>query len=146
MNIENILCTQIKYREFPKLFATLVKGIDYVDATYYIQNKGNADKHTVRDFEVQLVFLIKTVCEAYKLPQNGIIIMNDKGHFLIDDSFALALVAYVEPSFGIHMLGRVKDMFLDGIVLSNIRLVLMTKDRFSEEQITKLLEHDEKTF
>ena len=147
MNIENITCTQTRYRQFPELlFATSAKGIDYVDATYYIQNKGNADKHTVRDFEVQFAFWIKAVCETYELPQNSIIIMNDKGHFLIDDSLALALVAYVDPAFGIHMLERMTDMFLDGIVLSDTCLVLMAKDRLSEEQITKLLKHDEKTF
>lgn len=147
MNIENINCTQIRYREFPELlFATTTKGIDYVDATYYIQNKGNAGKHTVTDFSEQFAFWIKSVCETYELKPDSLIIMNDKGHFLIDESLALALVAYVDPVFGVHMLERMSDMLLDGIVLSDTCLMLMAKDRLSEEQITKLLKQDEKTF
>ena len=147
MNIENITCTQMKYREFPELlFATSAKGIAYADATHYIQNKGNADKHTVIDFSAQFAFWIKSVCDTYELKPDSLIIMNDRGHFLIDESLALALVAYVDPAFGIHILERMSDMLLDGIVLSDTCLALMVKDRLSEEQITKLLKHDEKTW
>lgn len=131
MNIENILCTQIKYREFPELFATSAKGIDYVNATYYIQNKGNAKKYTVKDFRIQFASWIKTMCRTYEIKLGSVVIMNDKGLFLIDESLALVLVAYIYSTFEIYMLERMGNILLDGIVLSDACLILMVRDRLS---------------
>lgn len=147
MRIENITCTQMKYGEFPSLlFGTSAQGIDYFDATYYIQNNGDADRHTVLDFEIQFAFWIKTICKVYELDADSVILMNEQGHYLIDESLALIMVTYVDPDFGAYMLERITEMLINGIVISDTRLALIVRERLTDEQLTKLLEHDGKSF
>lgn len=52
MKEEKIPCRIIRYREFPDLlFGTLREdGPVYFDATRFIQAKGDARRHNVRDF------------------------------------------------------------------------------------------------
>ena len=54
MKEEKIPCRIIRYREFPDLlFGTLREdGPVYFDATRFIQAKGDARRHNVRDFGV----------------------------------------------------------------------------------------------
>lgn len=147
MKRENITCTRMKYGEFPNLlFGTSADGIDYFDATYYIQNNGDADRHTVVDFKIQFAFWIKTMCNVYELNAGSVILMNEQGHYLIDESLALIMITYVEPDFGAYMLERITEMLINGIVISDTRLMLIVKGRLTDEQLTKLLEHDGKSF
>ena len=147
MNIENIACTQMRYQEFPDLlFGTSTKGLVYCNATDFIQKKGEAEKHTVTDFNTKFAFWIDAVCETYGLKSDNVVIMNEKGQYLIEESLALILITYIDSAFGVYMLERITEMLVSGVALSDTNLMLMVKDRLSEEQITKLFAHDEKSF
>ena len=137
MKIETVSCTRIRYREFPELlFGTSSKGVEYCNATYYIQSKGDAKCHNVEDFKVKFAHWIQAICKTYELETDTIVIMDTKGNCLIDESLALILVAYIDPEFGVYMLERITEMLIAGVTLSDTFLMLMAKDRLSKEQLT----------
>lgn len=143
MNIEATPCFRMRYREFPELlFGTSSKGLEYCDATYYIQNKGDAKCHSVEDFKIKFAYWIQAACKAYDLKTDTVVIIDNRGHYLIDESLALILVAYIDPEFGMYMLERITEMLITGVTLSDTNLMLMAKDRLSKEQLTNLLEYE----
>lgn len=126
---------EIRYREFPELlFTTRGDGCEYFDAFLYIKNKGDPNVHSVSGFRIAFAFWIKAVRDAYSLSDEDIFITAPNGHQLIDYALALLFVAYVDPAFGVHIMERMSDMLLSGIVLSDTCLLLMAKDRLSKGQ------------
>lgn len=141
--MEAIPCTRVRYREFPELlFGTSSKGLEYCDATRYIKDKGDAKYHNVEDFKVKFAYWIQAVCKTYDLKPDAVVIVDNRGHYLIDESLALVLIAYIDPEFGIYMLERITEMLITGVTLSDTNLMLMAKDRLSREQLTNLLEYE----
>lgn len=127
---------EIRYREFPELlFTTRGDGNEYFNATSYIQNKGDPDRHTVEGFRIAFAHWIDAVCQAYSLTLKDIFITAPNGHQLIDNALALLFVAYIDSAFGVYMMERMSDMLLSGVVLSDTCLMLMAKDRLTKEQL-----------
>lgn len=140
MIIETVTCASMRYKEFPELlFGTSSKGIEYCDATNYIQNKGKAKFHTIEDFTKKYACWIDAACKTYELNSENVVVKDQRGHYLIDESLALVLVAYIDPEFGMYMLERITEMLITGVTLSDTNIMLMAKERLSREQLTILL-------
>lgn len=138
--INNCACTEVYYNEFPDLlFGTTNSGEMYFDATHFISQKGDSTKHNVRQFEMLFIHWKKALCETYELSPEDIILMDDKNsHVLVHESFALLFVSYIDPVFGLYMLERISEMLLNGIVLSDTSILMMSKDRLNKKQLLDL--------
>lgn len=140
MIIETITCASMRYKEFPELlFGMSSKGIEYCDATNYIQNKGDAKSHNIEDFKKKYACWIEAACNTYELNPENVVVKDQRGRYLIDESLALILVAYIDPEFGIYMLERITELLITGVTLSDTNIMLMAKERLSREQLTILL-------
>lgn len=130
-----------KYLEFPDLlFGESESGIIYFDATRYIEFKGDDGKHSPIDFARKFSFWFENFREGYDIPDAGIMTTDEAtGHVLIDESLALLFVAYIDPGFGLYMVERVSELLLDGVVLSDTRIMQMVRDRLSEDTINQLI-------
>ena len=98
MKEEKIPCRIIRYREFPDLlFGTLREdGPVYFDATRFIQAKGDARRHNVRDFRVAFHHWATALADAYGIDREKMIIRDEaSGHLLIDECLALLFVVYI---------------------------------------------------
>lgn len=107
MKEEKIPCRIIRYREFPDLlFGTLREdGPVYFDATRFIQAKGDARRHNVRDFRVAFHHWATALADAYGIDREKMIIRDEaSGHLLIDECLALLFVVYIDPAFGVYLL------------------------------------------
>lgn len=131
-----------KYREFPELlFGKSESGIVYFDATLYVTQKGDSQKHSPVDFIRKFSYWFDSVRMAYEIPDNEVVITDEAtGHVLIDESLALLFVAYIDPSFGVYMLERVSEMLLDGVTLSDTRIIQMIRERLTKETLSNLIE------
>lgn len=143
---ENVTCLQTKYGEFGDLlFKTLENGITYFDATNYILARGDIRKHSIKSFELGFTHWISAICDAYEADRKGMIIEDEKtGHFLIDESLALLFVAYIDPDFGVYMLERISEMLTNGIVISDTYLLLQLRQRFTGNELSKLIDDEKK--
>lgn len=132
----------VKYGEFPELlFGTSDNGAAYFDATLYIAQRGDAKRHSEVDFIRKFSFWFETMKEAYEIADNEIITTDEAtGHVLIDESLALLFMAYVDPGFGVYMLERVSEMLLDGVTLSDTRIMQIVRDRLTKETLSNLIE------
>ena len=96
MKEEKIPCRIIRYREFPDLlFGTLREdGPVYFDATRFIQAKGDARRHNVRDFRVAFHHWATALADAYGIDREKMIIRDEaSGHLLIDEDTWLVQAA-----------------------------------------------------
>lgn len=145
MMIKILTPLTIRYGEFPELlFGTSAKGTAYFDATLYIAEKGDAKKHSPVDFIRKFSFWFETVKVAYEIADNEIIITDEAtGHVLIDESLALLFVAYINPDFGVYMLERVSEMLLDGITLSDARIMQVVRNRLTKEILSNLIKEEQ---
>lgn len=136
-----INCTDVKYREFPELlFGSSIDGTRYFDATQYINSKGNPKEHKLSSFETQFNFFKNAVQRAYELDSENIIVLSQTtGNILIDESLALLFVAFIDPDFSVYLLERLDELFTNGIVLSDSAIVEQASNRFSKDQLQKLL-------
>lgn len=134
----------VRYGEFPELlFGTSANGAAYFDATLYIAEKGDAKRHSPVDFIRKFSFWFESVKVAYEIADNEIIITDEAtGHILIDESLALLFVAYVNPDFGVHILERVSEMLLDGITLSDTRIIQVVRNRLTKEVLSNLIKEE----
>ena len=132
----------LKNREFPELlFGKSVNGIVYFDATLYVTQKGDSQKHSPVDFIRRFAHWFDSVKTAYEIPDNEVVITDEAtGHVLIDESLALLFVAYIDPPFGVYMLERVSEILLDGVTLSDTRIMQMIRDRLTKETLSNLIE------
>lgn len=140
MKTSDLSCTTVKYNEFPDLlFGTDEKENGYFNATHFISKKGDPEKHNVRSFDMKFIHWKNALCEAYDLQSEDVMLTNKQtGDILIDESFALLFVAYIDPAFGVYMIDRMSEMLLNGIVLSDSAIVMLSKERLSKEQLLNL--------
>lgn len=126
-----------RYGEFPDLlFGTSASSTIYFDATAYIKLKGDSKTHSACDFFSRFSFWTEAVKEAYALSDEDLCKLDAvTGHTLIDESLALLFVAYIDSGFGIYMLERISEMLLDGIVLSDTRIMQIIRDRLTKEEV-----------
>lgn len=131
MENKQILCDTVKFREFQELlFGTSQEGVQYFDSTAYIQAKGDIKKHNVQTFRASFIHWENSLREAYKINKPDMYVVNEKdGHILIDESLALLFISYIDPKFGVYMLQRAEEMFLNGFVLSDTLLTVMANSR-----------------
>ena len=131
-----------KYIEFPELvFGKAANGTEYFDATLYIELKGDSLKHSPIYFARNFSFWFENFLKVYDIEDNTMIITDEATeHMLIDESMALLFIAYIDPSFGAYMVDRISEMLLNGIVLSDSRIVQAAGDRLTKEVLTKLIE------
>lgn len=131
-------CNEIKFREFPNLlFGKLNDETYYFDATAYIEKSGRQDKN-IDDFKAAFGYFIDAVCDVYSLTYEQIFITLHE-HVLIDETLALAFIAYIDREFAIYMLERVAEMLIDGVVLSDTYLISNAGNRFSRDQLLQLI-------
>lgn len=142
MKLKTVTPYTLKYREFPELlFGKSETGIVYFDATLYVMQKGDSQKHSPVDFIRKFAHWFDSVKTAYEIPDNEVVITDEAtGHVLIDESLALLFVAYIDPAFGVYMLERVSEMLLDGVTLSDTRIIQMIRDRLTKETLSNLIE------
>lgn len=132
----------VRYKEFPELlFGTSVSGAVYFDATLYIKLKGESDKHSPVDFARRFSFWFESFKVAYEIPDGELIATDEAtGNVLIDESLSLLFVAYIDPEFGAFMVERVSELLLDGVVLSDTRIMQMIRNRLTKDLLIKLIE------
>ena len=142
MKLKTVTSFTLKYREFPELlFGKSESGTVYFDATLYVLQKGDSQKHSPVDFIRKFTHWFESVKAAYEIPDNeGVITDEATGHVLIDEALALLFVAYIDPAFGVYMLERVSEMLLDGVALSDTRIMQMIRDRLTKETLSNLIE------
>ena len=132
----------IKYMEFPELlFGTSEKGLIYFDATTYIAEKGDSKKHSAIDFARKFSFWFESVKDIYEIPDYEIMVTDEAtGHVLIDQSLALLFVGYIDPAFGVYMTERMSELFLDGVTLSDTRIVQAIRNRLTKDELLTLID------
>ena len=132
----------VRYEEFPELlFGTSVSGTVYFDATHYIECVGDSHKHSPVDFARKFSFWFESFKAAYEIPDNELIATDEAtGNVLIDESLSLLFVAYIDPEFGAFMTERVSELLLDGVVLSDTRIMQMIRNRLTKDLLIKLIE------
>ncbi|MBF0577397.1 hypothetical protein [Dysgonomonas sp. GY617] len=133
-------CQEVKYLEFPDLiFGISEDGNTYFDATHYILCKGNIKIHSIKDFDIGFYFWKKSICDTYQLGMSDLIVKEETtGHIYIDEALAMLFIAYIDPGFGVYILERISEMLLTGIVLSDTSLLMMVRDRFTNDIITQI--------
>lgn len=138
--ISDCACTRVRYNEFPDLlFGTTANGQEYFDATHFIMKKGDTQKHNVRQFEMLFLHWKKALCEAYDILLEDVVVVDkEQSHVLIDEAFALLFVSYVDPMFGVYMLERMSEMLINGLVLSDTNILMMSRSRLTKEQLSNL--------
>lgn len=141
MKLKTVTPFTLKYWEFPELlFGKSETGIVYFDATFYIIQKGDPQKHSPVDFIRKFAHWFDSVKIAYEIPDNEVVITDEAtGHVLIDESLALLFVAYVNPDFGVYILERVSEMLLDGVTLSDTRIMQIVRERLTKETLSNLI-------
>lgn len=132
----------VKYMEFPELlFGTSENGVNYFDATIYLSEKGDSKKHSAIDFARKFAFWFESVKAVYEIPDFELMVTDEAtGHILIDESLALLFVGYVDPGFGIYMTERMSELLLDGVTLSDTRIVQTIRNRLTKEELLKLID------
>lgn len=134
-----------RYEEFPELlFAKAEDGMQYFDATHFLVHKGDPQRHNIRHFETQFNLWMQATCAAYEIPADEVIVKDrDSGHILIDESLALLFVTYTDPAFGVYLLERMSEMFLNGFVLSDSAIIVQARLRLTKETLTNIIHHNE---
>lgn len=125
-----ILCTTVKYIEFPELlFGTSPEGNGYFDATAYIQAKGDTT-HSVSIFRTAFLHWESALSKAYNVPRNDFYVTSKQtGHILIDEVLALLFVSYIDPYFCPFILDRIEEVLLNGFSVSDMLIRTLAKDR-----------------
>lgn len=136
----------VKYHEFPELlFGESEEGYLYFDASQYIILKGNIKQHTIQEFRIAFNIWSDILCKIYEInPDNLIIKDTNTGHVFIEESMAFLFIAYIDPYFGVYILERMNELFLNGFTLSDTALLFLTKERFNEDVLNPMDNQDEK--
>lgn len=130
--------TEIRFNEFPDLlFSKSSDGVYYFDATTFISRSGIQNK-SVEGFKITFAYFIEAATSVYSLVAEKIFIIQNE-HILIDETLALAFLAYMDSEFAIYMCERVADMLVMGVVLSDAYILSIVSDRFRKDQLFNLL-------
>ena len=106
--------------------------------------RGDEKRHSLADFRVAFHLWIEELCRQYEIDREDLFIRDEaSGHLLIDECLALLFVVYIEPPFGVYLLERISEMFVDGFTVSDTWLVQSVGLRFTNEELTQILEHHE---
>lgn len=142
MKCKTVTPFRVQFGEFPELlFGESVNGTIYFDASLYIELKGDATKHSPIDFARKFSFWFESLQTYYEIPDGEIMTTDETtGHVLIDESLALLFVTYIDPAFGGYMVERVSELLLDGVVISDTRILAMVRNRLSKESLTNLIQ------
>jgi len=135
-----------RFQEFPELvfFETEENNI-YFDATHYLEKAENNQKLSFRDFDLAFTFWKSAISSAYNISFSELVVLNkDDNHVLMDETLSLLFVAYTDPDFAVHLLERMTDMLVNGVVMSDSALMLLTKARFSREDLLNITQDDQK--
>ena len=54
----------------------------------------------------------------------------------VEESLSLLFAAYLDAGFAVHILDRISEMLLTGIVLSDMTLLRMSRERITKEDLT----------
>lgn len=146
MKRKTVHCRIVRFGELPDLlFGKSDDGAEYFDATHFIKAAGDIRKHDVKSFEIGFTHWKGAVCRAYDISLEDLIITDEvTGHILIDESLALLFAAYIDPEFGVYLIERMAEMLTNGIVLSDTRILVSIRQRFSKEELLNYLNTDEK--
>lgn len=132
--IINIECTDIVLPEFPKLlFGNHSDGSKYFDATFYLQEKDPSGKLNVEDFFKQFNFQIKAITKTYNLQHEQLVLINNKGHQLINGHFCYPFLSYIDPQFCVYINEIIEELFVHGVVVSDTHLITSIKRRLTPE-------------
>lgn len=139
-------CREIRYRELPDLlYGKSDDGIWYFNATHYINAKGDIKRHSIKAFELGFTHWRSAMCSAYGISVDELIITDEAtGHVLIDECLALLFVAYIDPGFGVYMMERMAELLTNGITLSDTRILVLLRQRFTKDELLIYLDSDEK--
>ncbi len=132
--IENILCTEQAFPEFPQLLIgeSSETGIKYFDATAYLNNTG-LSAYSAEDFLKNYFHPINALITAYELDKGKVAIQNLESHLLIDCSFIYLFISYTNPDFLAHLNDRIDELFTRGFCVSDAYLFRTAKDRLTPE-------------
>ena len=138
----NITCTEQLIPEFPNLlFGTSSDGIEFFDATYYIQKQ--EPQKRVSDFFADYRKQIEALCESYDIPMQSVLISNVNGHYLIDGNFVYLFIAFVEPTFLEYMCDRIHELFAKGVSVSDTYLLNAARERLSKEVLEGAIRYEQ---
>lgn len=142
MKCKTVTPFRVQFGEFPELlFGESVNGTVYFDASLYIELKGDDTKHSPIDFARKFSFWFESLQTYYEIPDGEIMTTDETtGHVLIDECLALLFVTYIDPAFGGYMVERVSELLLDGVVISDTRILAMVRNRLSKESLTNLIQ------
>ena len=146
MKVKKVPCRLIRYREFPELlFGTSSENEPvYFDATHFIRSKGDERRHNVQEFRIAFHHWITALTDIYKIDKEDLIIREESsGHLLIDECLAILFIVYVDPSFGAYMIERISELLIDGFSVSDTWLALAVGHRFTIEELTQIVKHNE---
>lgn len=141
MKSKVIKCEEVKYAEFPDLLTgTDEEGNRYADMSRFIEKKGKTGEHNEKMFQMHFFFWINAFCKAYGMDREDAVIREElTGHMLVAEPLELLLIAYVDSDFGMYMLERMEELFLNGFVLSDSRILSLVQTRFNANQLHELL-------
>jgi hypothetical protein len=144
--IDVLPLSNIRFMEFPDLiFYETKEGGVYFDATHYLEKADNNRNYSVKDFDIAFTFWKSAISNAYDLQFSELVVLNSgSGHVMMDQALSLLFIAYLDSSFAIHILERMEEMLINGVVLSDSALLLMTQERLTQEDITKITGNNEK--
>lgn len=141
--IVNIECSDIALPEFPKLlFGNHSDGSRYFDATIYLQEKDPNKELSVERFFQQFNFQIKAIADTCNLQQNTLVLINNKGHQLINGHLCYPFLSYVDPQFCVYINEIMEELFINGFVISDTHLVTSVKHRLTPELWKRIWDND----
>lgn len=138
-------CTEPRYEEFSEmLFGLSIDNTTYFDATIFIIKSGDVKRHNIREFDIGFYFWKKAISSFYEIDMDDLIVKDlDTGHILIHESLDLVFVSYIDPTFGVYMLGKTSELLINGLSISDDYLLNTIFTRFSIEDLIKIV-RDEK--
>jgi len=137
----NVKCTERLIPEGPELLF----GMDdehkktFFDATKALSSIPKEKLKSINGFQVSYRLQLNQLCDSYEILSEDILFINapDK-HILIDTSFAILFLCYIDDKFLSYVCNRIEETFYRGVSLSNQLLVDQLKDRFTKEEILKI--------
>lgn len=137
-------CKEQSFPEFANLlFGKNEDGRSFFDATYYLSKM--TESAPIQSFFNQYRYQIKALCDAYKIDDAQVCLVNEEGHYLIDGTFVFLFIAFVEPDFLAYMCDRVFELFAHGVAVSDTYLLSAARTRLSSEVLTAISDYEKES-